>query len=227
MRKVLRRVAIFAAGMVVVFLLAGSYTSRYPNSVIGQLTQVSIHIGKHYLLRLPDAAEQAALDDGYSADDETLAAPEDPQPVSPEPNAAPSAVASKMLTPPCPSVTEPGRMSPADAASENEYRVMPPCQDETEELPTFMPYAVERNEVIQKSVSLKPAAAKRTLEEESGKGLGQLPDPKKVQEIIEGHAKEIYSPGARERGRKLGPRLDTLDFRPSDADPEEFDPVEF
>jgi hypothetical protein len=228
MRKVLRRGAIFATGMMLVFLMASLYASRYPNSAIGQLTQVVVHIGKHYVLRLPDAAEQAALDDGYSANDETLAAPEDPQPVAIEPNAPSSSIVSKRPTPSLPRADESDEKLPVNGTMENEYRIMPPCQDETEELPTFMPYAVEKNDFIQRSISLKPAAAgRRTLEEEPAKEPGQLPGPNKLREIIEGHAKEIYSPGARERGRKFGPRIDTLDFRPSDADPEEMGPIEF
>jgi hypothetical protein len=229
MRKVLRRGAIFATGIVVIFSLAGFYASCYPNSTIGQLAQVTVHIGKHYVLRLPDAAEQAAHDDGYSADDETLAAPEDPQPVTQEPNAIPGEVASNTVTPPSSGASEPAGKSAIGAPMGDQYRVMPRCQDETEDLPTFMPYAAERAEPIQKSVSLKPAAGRMLiLETEPAKGPEeQLPDAKKFQEIIEGHAKELFSPGARERGRKLVPRLDTLEFRPSDAGPERFDPLEF
>jgi hypothetical protein len=189
MRKIIRpwTVAVISIAATLVVLIG--YGNRHPNSPIGQGTQIASHIGSHYILRRADAAEEAALEDGYSADDETLAAPEEPEPVAAEPEAAanaapvPASVAgvsvpaikampaleanahiperSVLATAPPLSEIVPAVM-PASAEEflPERYRVMPACEEDKEESRLLMPYACDENQEIRTSTSLKPTVKK-------------------------------------------------------------------
>jgi hypothetical protein len=296
MRRIIRPWMVVVFSLAATLLLMIGYGNRHPNSAIGQSVQIASHIGSHYILRRTDAAEEAALDDGYSANNETLTAPEEPEPVPAEPEAAPDtapasaypaedgATAIKaapgleantkkselplLVCGPLPSeIIPPAMLASADESLQERYRVMPTCEDENEKSPLLMPYASDADQgprtatcakrAIEDSKSrtdldcpaksrlkgaktvptipgshgtlCKPADRAQTGGSEEQEMIAPLATGgiERIQIIIQRHAREIFSPGLRQKDGGGRPSTDTLEFRPSDAREGEFEPVQF
>jgi hypothetical protein len=125
-------------------------------------------------------------------------------------------------------------LPPLDESTEERYRLMPPCEEDTDELPATMPYATEPEyrpaDSKAPGIGLDSSDAPTRpggSEEQEMTAPSRLSKQVDIQHFIETRAREIYTPAFREGTTRFRPSIDTLDFRPCDARPEEFDPVEF
>jgi hypothetical protein len=191
------------------------------------------------VLRRSDPAAEAAHDDTYSIDDESLAAPEEPEPVAFDSSTAVMAANMNVVPATTTATRAAGGSVSGPESIEVQYRYMPACSDCEEHIPDHMPYAAEDESYYrieyksQMNESPKSLKGDRSSSIEAGRSEEQEwtgPDTSgkgRMRAAIKRNADGMFSPGAREGRFRFKPDIDTLEFRPTDANLGDFDPIEF
>jgi len=139
--------------------------------------------------------------------------------------------------------------------TEKDYAVMPPCLDDDEALPALMPYALDVNSSVPRASSqisrypetagnsknasgsgakscpcceLKSSSEAGANEEQDAQHISKKLPAKSVAPDTRLKASQLLSPVESKNDRvPSAARLDTMEFRPSDAKKGEFDPTPF